>query len=151
MRTRKGQSREEGQEIVLFGVMLAAVVVVGGVLAINLVWLRAQWTALQEAAFSAAAAGSLQTQEIPGVRGLDEAAARDVAIRVLADNLAALPFLDGDPAAIAQGATIQVYANPPGQAPYVTLAASVPVRLPWNNVRLSLPISAVSRAGESPQ
>ena len=77
---------EEGQEIALFGVLLAMVVVVGSVLALNLVWLRAEWTALQEAAISAAAGGTLEVQGLPGARRLDPDRAEKAARRLLADN-----------------------------------------------------------------
>ena len=63
--------REEGQEIALFGVLLAAVIATGAVLAVNLLWLRSGWTALQEATYSAAAAGTLEVGGLPGARALD--------------------------------------------------------------------------------
>ena len=140
---------ERGQEIVLFGVMLAVVVTVGGMLALNLIWLRTQWTALQEAALSAAAAATLELEGVPGVQYLDKNAAKEIAERVLADNLATLPFLDAEPERIAGKAEIRVH-NPPSAEPYVELEFRVPIRLPWPGWKLILSISAIAVAGETP-
>lgn len=157
------RSKEEGQEIALFGVLLAMVIAVGAVLAVNLLWLRAGWTALQEAAFSAAAAGTAEVEGLPGARALDPARAEEAARRLLAEDLARLPFLDGDPEGIAMGAEVQVLNPPPGRClpdplggpcygvPFVTLRVNVPVRLPWGSWPVTLPGRAVAKAGESPE
>ena len=157
------QRGEEGQEIVLFGVLLAMVIAVGSVLAINLIWLRAEWTALQEAAISAAAAGTVEVGGLPGARALDPHDAEKAARQVLADNLATLPFLGLDPDEIAGEAEIRVLNPPPGvcladplggpchEVPFVTLEVKMPVRLPWGRWPVTLPGRAVAEAGESPQ
>jgi hypothetical protein len=154
---------EEGQEIALFGVLLAAVIAVGAVLAVNLLWLGAGWTALQEATFSAAAAGTLEVGGLPGARALDPGRAEDAARRLLAENLAYLPFLEGDPEEMAQDAEVYVLNPSPGvcladplggpchEAPFVTLRVRMPVRLPWGNWPVALPGRAVAEAGESPE
>ena len=154
---------EEGQEIALFGVLLAMVIAVGAVLAINLLWLRAGWTALQEAAISAAAAGTAEVGGLPGARALDPDRAEEAARRLLAANLARLPFLDGYPEEMAKEAEIQVLNPPPGvclpdplggpchRVPFVTMQVKMPVRLPWGNWPLTLPGRAVAEAGESPE
>jgi len=154
---------EEGQEIALFGVLLAVVIAAGAVLAINLVWLRAEWLTLQEAAFSAAAAGTLEVEGLPGDRALDPARAEEATRRLLAANLARLPFLDGNPAEMAQEAEVHVVNPGPGECrpdplggpchevPFVTLGVKVPLNTPWGGWRLTLPIRAVAEAGESPQ
>lgn len=157
------QPRERGQQIVLFGVLLAAVVAVGAALATNLVWLRAEWTALQEASISAAAAGAVEVGGLPGARTLDPDDAEEAARRLLAENLTGLPFLDLDPDQIADDA--EIYALNPGpgeclpdplggpchEAPFVTMNVQAPVRLPWGNWQLTLYARAVAEAGESPQ
>ena len=160
MKKRRG---EEGQEIALFGVLLAAVIAAGSVLAVNLVWLRAEWTALQEAAFSAAAAGTVEVGGLPGARNLNPHNAEQAARRLLAENLAGLPFLALDPDAIADEAEIRVLNPPPGvcrpdplggachEVPFVTLGVEVPLRLPWGRWPVTLRIRAVAEAGESPQ
>jgi hypothetical protein len=157
------QRGEEGQEIVLFGVLLAVVIAAGAVLAVNLLWLRSSWTALQEAAFSAAAAGTLEVGGLPGARGLDPERAEEAARRLLAGNLAELPFVDGDAEEMARQAEIEVLNPPPGECwpdplggrchevPFVTLRVQMPVRLPWGGWPLTLPGRAVAEAGESPQ
>jgi len=154
---------EEGQEIVLFGLLLAMVITVGAMLAVNLLWLRAGWTTLQEAAFSAAAAGTLEVGGLPGARALDPNRAEEAARRLLAENLARLPFLDGDPEEMAREAEIRALNPAPGEclpdplggpcheAPFVTLQVRMPVRLPWGGWRLTLPGRAVAEAGESPE
>ncbi len=154
---------EEGQEIVLFGVLLAMVLAVGSVLAINLVWLRAGWTAVQEAAISAAAAGAVEVGGLPGARSLDPDRAEWAARQNLFENLAALPFLEGDPEEMAHAAEIRVLNPGPGECrpdplggpchnvPFVTLRVEMPVRLPWGNWPVTLPGRAVAEAGESPQ
>ena len=154
---------EEGQEIALFGLLLAMVVAVGAMLAVNLLWLRFGWTALQEAAISAAAAGTLEVDGLPGARALDPNEAEQAARRLLAENLTGLPFLDGDPAEIAERAEIctlnpapdECLPDPLGgpchRAPFVTLRVQMPVRLPWGGWRLTLPGRAVAEAGESPE
>lgn len=154
---------EEGQEIVLFGVMLAVVIAAGAVLAVDLVWLRAGWTALQEASLSAAAAGTVEVAGLPGARALDADRAEEAARRVLEVNLAALPFLDLAPGDVAVGADVHVV-NPPAatcepdplggpchDAPFVSIGVEAPIRLPWGNWQLTLYCRAVAEAGESPQ
>ena len=154
---------EAGQEIVLFGVLLAVVIAVGSVLAVNLVWLRAEWMTLQETAFSAAAAGTVEVEGLPGVRRLDPDDAEKAARKLLAENLAGLPFLDLEADQIAADAEVQVLNPPPGvcqpdplggpchEVPFVTLNVKVPLRLPWGDWRLVLRVRAVAEAGESPQ
>ena len=160
---RVKERREEGQEIALFGVLLAAVVAAGAVLAVNLLWLRSGWTALQEAAFSAAAAGTLEVDGLPGARALDPVRAEESARRLLAENLARLPFLDGDPGEMANRAEVHVLNPKPGECladplggpchevPFVTLRVKMPLRLPWGSWALTLPGRAVAEAGESPE
>lgn len=154
---------EEGQEIALFGALLAVIIAAGAVLALNLVWLRAEWTALQEAAISAAAAGTLEVQGLPGARGLDAGRAGEAARRLLAANLARLPFVEGDAAAVAREAEVHVVNPAAGECwpdplggpchavPFVTLRFKAPLRAPWGGWPLSLAIRAVAEAGESPQ
>lgn len=154
---------EEGQEIVLFGVLLAVVVATGAGLAVNLLWLRAGWTALQEAAFSSAAAGTLEVSGLPGVRVLDPYRAEGATRQMLAENLARLPYLDGDPKELAKDADIYVLNPSPGEClpdplggpchevPFVTLQVRMPLRLPWGNWPVTLPGRAVAEAGESPE
>jgi hypothetical protein len=154
---------EEGQEIALFGALLAMVIAAGAVLAVNLLWLGAGWTALQEAAFSAAAAGTLEVGGLPGARALDPERAEASARGLLARNLARLPFLDGDPEAMATAAEVQVVNPPPGTCepdplggpchavPFVSLRVRMPVRLPWGSWPVTLPGRAVAEAGESPE
>ena len=163
MRHGMNMQREEGQEIVLFGVMLAVVVAAGAVLAVDLVWLRAGWTALQEASLSAAAAGTVEVAGLPGSRALDADRAEGAARRVLAENLAALPFLDLAPGDVAARADVHVV-NPPTttcepdplggpchDTPFVSIGVDAPIRLPWGNWQLTLYCRAVAEAGESPQ
>jgi len=154
---------EEGQEIALFGVLLAAVIAFGAVLAVNLLWLRSGWTALQEATFSAAAAGTLEVGGLPGARALDPDRAEEATRRLLAENLARLPFLDGDPVELAKDAEVHVLNPAPGvclpdplggpchEVPFVTLRVKMPLRLPWGSWPVTLPGRAVAEAGESPQ
>ena len=164
MRCRRLRSqREEGQEIALFGVLLAAVIAVGAVLAVNLLWLRSGWTALQEATFSAAAAGTLEVGGLPGARALDPDRAEEATRRLLAENLARLPFLDGDPVELAKDAEVHVLnpalgecltdplGGPCHEVPFVTLLVRMPLRLPWGSWPVTLPGRAVAEAGESPQ
>ncbi len=154
---------EEGQEIVLFGVLLAAVIAVGAVLAVNLLWLRSGWTALQETALSAAAAGTLEIGGLPGARTLDPDRAEEATRWLLAENLARLPFLDGDPVELAKDAEVHVLNPAPGEClpdplggpchevPFVTLRVDMPLRLPWGRWPLTLPGRSVAEAGESPE
>ncbi len=154
---------EEGQEIALFSVLLAAVIAVGAVLAVNLLWLRSSWTSLQEAAFSAAAAGTLEVSGLPGARTLDPDRAEEATRRLLAENLARLPFLDGDPVELARDAEVHVLnpawgeclpdplGGPCHEVPFVTLRVKMPLRLPWGSWPVTLPGRAVAEAGESPQ
>jgi hypothetical protein len=154
---------EEGQEIALFGVLLAAVIAVGAVLAVNLLWLRSGWTALQEATFSAASAGTLEVSGLPGARSLDPGRAEKATRRLLAEDLARLPYLDGDPQDVAQKAEVYVLNPAPGkcladplggschEVPFVTVRVQVPVRLPWGSWPLTLPGRAVAEAGEAPE
>lgn len=146
----KHSAGEQGQEIVLFGVMLAMVVAVGSVLAINLVWLRAEWTALQEGAISATAAGALEVQGLPGVHTLDPDRAESATRRMLEANLEPLPFLGRRPSDIAADAIVTV-TNPALADPYVELEVGIPIRLPWTGWELTLPIHAFAEAGQSPQ
>jgi hypothetical protein len=155
--------QEEGQEIALFGALLAALIAVGAVLAVNLLWLRAGWTALQEATFSAAAAGTLEVGGLPGARALDPECAGEAARQVLAANLARLPFLDGDAEKMAGEAEVHVLNPGPGEClpdplggpchdvPFVTVQVRMPVWLPWGNWPVTLPGRAVAEAGESPE
>jgi hypothetical protein len=136
---------EEGQEIALFGVLLASVIAVGAVLAVNLLWLRSGWTALQEATFSAAAAGTLEVGGLPGARALDPDRAEEATRRLLAENMARLPFLDGDPVELAKDAEVYVLnpasgeclpdplGGPCHEVPFVTLRVQMPLRLPWGS------------------
>ena len=154
--------REEGQEIALFGVLLAAVIATGAVLAVNLLWLRSGWTALQEATYSAAAAGTLEVGGLPGARALDAGRAEEATRRLLAENLARLPFVDGDPVDLAHDAEVHVLNPNPGEClpdplggpchevPFVSLRIRMPVRLPWGSWPVTLPGRAVAKAGESP-
>ncbi len=164
MRSRVTRRRgEEGQEIVLFGVLLAMVIAAGSVLAVNLVWLRAEWTAIQEATISAATAGTVEVGGLPGARSLDPDRAEEAARQVLADNLVALPLLDLDPATIAAEAEVRVLNPPPGvclpdplggpchEVPFVSMGVKAPIRLPWGNWQLTLYSRAVAEAGESPE
>jgi hypothetical protein len=156
----KGQ---EGQQIVLFSVLLLVIVAAGSILASNLLWLRATWTTLQEVTFSAAAAGAAELDGLPGARTLNPGQAGKAARQLLVDNLGSLPFLDEDPAKIGQKANIQVLNPAPGacqpdplggpchEVSFVTIGLDVPVRLPWGGWRLTLHSRAVAEAGESSQ
>jgi hypothetical protein len=157
------QRREEGQEMVLFGVLLAAVLAIGAMLAVNLLWLWSGWTALQESALSAAAAGTLELNGLPGARALDPDRAEAATRWLLADNLARLPFLAGEPEEMADEAEVWVLNPAPGEClpdplggpchevPFVTLRVRMPVLLPWGHWPVTLPGRAVAEAGESPE
>jgi hypothetical protein len=139
------------------------IVAVGSVLAIDLIWLRAGWTALQETTISAAAAGTVEVQGTPGHRTLNPDAAREATRGTLQNNLAALPFLADTPEQIAQQAQIYVGNPPPGHcmpdplggpqrcAPFVSVRARAAVRLPWSGGKIVLPLRAVAETGTSPQ
>jgi hypothetical protein len=154
---------EEGQQIVLFSVLLMVILAAGSILAINLLWLRATWTALQEVTFSAAAAGTAEIDGLPGARALDPARAKDAARQLLVENLEGLPFLAADPATIGQKARIHAFNPAPGvchpdplggpchAVPFVTMGAKVPVRLPWGGWQVTLYSRAVAEASQAPQ
>ena len=154
--------REEGQEMILFGVLLAGLIVVGSVLAINLIVLHGQWNALNDVMVSAAAGGATRPYIFPGMIWLDPFQAKKVSRTLLRQNLAQMPFLDAPASQIANRADIRVL-TPHGscvpdpfeprtcyRTPFVTIRAVIPVRLAWGEIVLSIPLHAAAQVGRTP-
>ena len=153
--------REEGQAMVLFGVLLAMILVVGSVLALNLVFLVGQINSIKEAMVEAAAGGAMQGANIPGGAGLDEVKARNTARKLLQWNLQGIPFLAAPAAQLAAEADIRVI-EPAGspepdpfepgtsyRTPFVTIRGKFPLQLVWGGV-IGVPIHAAAQVGQSP-